>query len=62
MPLHDFECPKCGKIESDVIISIKSLPEELEAVKCPKCKVTMRKVVNKLFTFVLEGEGWTKKY
>lgn len=35
MPMHDFECLKCGHVERDLYYRVENLPK---LKRCPKCK------------------------
>ena len=49
MPIHDFECPKCGHFEPDVLDR-----GELEPLYCEECQAPMERVLA-TFGFVFEG-------
>ena len=52
-PIHEYECPKCGK-EQEVLQR-----HDAEPPKCFACDVPMDKKISKS-TFNLVGSGWFK--
>ena len=57
MPIYEYECPKCKRIEEKQF-PITAFPQ---TIKCPvpECKGDMVKIVSGC-TFRLRGMGWTK--
>ena len=50
MPVYEFEC-RCGRVTEDLV------PVGTEAVRCPHCGDTARKILSNC-TFALKGGGW----
>lgn len=48
MPIYDFECPKCGRKEEELI-----RPGEEKNFYCEDCKVKMEREFPKSFAFKL---------
>jgi len=54
MPMHDYDCEKCGHEEKD-LISTGSL-----TLPCPKCGNILTRHFPRTGHFKLKGEGWSK--
>lgn len=52
MPIYEYECTKCGKIE-EVLQNFSEKP----LTKCPSCAGKLQKLVSQS-TFHLKGTGW----
>jgi putative FmdB family regulatory protein len=52
MPLWDWECPKCHKVEEKLMLSSNPPP------MCTECDVEMFKLVSGNVSFRLYGEGF----
>ena len=52
MPIYEYECPKCGRIE-EVLQKISDKP----LTKCRHCSSKLHKLVSQS-TFHLKGTGW----
>lgn len=52
MPLFDFRCPKCDKVEEHIIRK----PDVI--IKCKECGVEMKRLVSSNVSFRLYGEGF----
>lgn len=52
MPIYEYECTKCGKIE-EVLQNFSDKP----LTKCPSCAGKLHKLVSQS-TFHLKGTGW----
>ncbi len=53
MPIFEYECKKCGKVEE--ILTVKM--SDYSKPDCIDCKVPMRRIVSKS-NFHLKGTGW----
>jgi putative FmdB family regulatory protein len=52
MPIYEYECTKCGKIE-EVLQNFSDKP----LTKCQSCRGKLQKLVSQS-TFHLKGTGW----
>jgi putative FmdB family regulatory protein len=52
MPIYEYECTKCGKIE-EVLQHFSDKP----LTKCPSCAGKLQKLISQT-TFHLKGTGW----
>jgi putative FmdB family regulatory protein len=52
MPIYEYECPKCGRIE-EVLQKISDKP----LTQCKHCSGKLHKLVSQS-TFHLKGTGW----
>ncbi len=51
MPLHDFECKKCGH-EKELLVKTDEKNQN-----CPECGEKMDKLISS-GSFILKGKGW----
>lgn len=52
MPLYDYKCPMCGKVDVDVLHGIRGGPES-----CPTCHIDMFRLPTKPNANVFPSEG-----
>lgn len=52
MPVYEYQCSGCGRIE-EVFQKISESPLEV----CPRCNGKLRKIISQS-TFHLKGSGW----
>ena len=52
MPIYEYECTKCGKLE-EVLQNFSDKP----LTKCPSCTGKLQKLISQT-TFHLKGTGW----
>lgn len=54
MPIYDYRCELCGKVEEVITTNIH---EKIEKY-CSECNKEMKRVFANKLTFKLLGEGW----
>lgn len=52
MPIYEYECTECGKVE-EALQKISDPPLQ----KCPSCRGRLKKLISQS-TFHLKGSGW----
>ncbi len=52
MPVYEYQCKECGRIE-EAFQKISEPPLE----SCPQCKGSLKKIISQS-TFHLKGSGW----
>lgn len=59
MPLYEYKCPRCGRVD-EVLQSFSAPPPECS---CPgKLPVVMEKQISRSTGIVLVGEGWYRDH
>jgi len=53
MPIYEYECPKCGHIQEELILTENDIP------KCVECGSNVKRIMS-AGNFILKGKGWAK--
>lgn len=52
MPIHEYQCEKCGEITEKLVLKKSDEPKD-----CPKCHGKVHQIMSNT-SFILKGSGW----